>query len=108
MDSQLVERALVITPVLAHLYKQIQKNVSPEELLDLCASGCTYLFEAGAPLPEHYRAVRRALDDNKTIDSRSAFSFFPSFGNDRGRVGQFLAGDFKNLLAHKLGGKRPL
>ena len=61
MDSQFVERALVIAPMLAHLDEEIQKNMAAEKLFDLGASRCANLFKPRAALPNDYRAMRRPL-----------------------------------------------
>src|ERR1041384_243214 len=108
MDSKLIERALAVTPVLAHLNEKVQEDVTAQELLDISASGASDLFQSRTCSSNNNCSMRRPFYVDQTMDSRDVFGIFPSLGHDRGDVRQLFTGQLKDLFSYKLCGKSAL
>src|SRR5215213_2578282 len=105
---QLVERPLVVAPVLAHFHEEAQEYVAAQQLLDVGPSGGAHLFQARAAPADDDLAVRRPLDIDDEADACNRLGLFPRFGHDGGHVRKLFAGHPEQFFAHELGRYRAL
>src|ERR1041384_5340473 len=88
MDSKLIERALAVTPVLAHLNEKVQEDVTAQELLDISASGASDLFQSRTCSSNNNCSMRRPFYVDQTMDSRDVFGIISSLGYNSGDSGR--------------------
>src|SRR5262245_57774360 len=99
LNSQFIQRARVVAPMLLHADEEMQPDVASEQAFDVAPRFHADLFQRLAALADDDRLLRLALDVDHAVDFGRSLHLLPHLGPDGGCEGKLLRREFQNLLA---------